>query len=49
MENKYDELRDKVLKGTKRAIEKLIIQSKKEGKKLVVSESKLEEAKPAKG
>lgn len=48
MENKYDDLRDKVLKGTKRAIEKLIIQSKKEGKKLVVSEGKLNEVKTAK-
>ncbi len=34
----YEELKKKVLKGTKKGIEKLIIQSKKTGKTLIISE-----------
>jgi hypothetical protein len=38
MEKKYEEIRDKVLKGTKRALEKLKEQSKKEGRALVITD-----------
>ncbi|MDT3741281.1 MAG: hypothetical protein RO257_17475 [Candidatus Kapabacteria bacterium] len=38
MEKEYEIIREKVLKGTKRAIDKLIIESKRTGKKLVVSD-----------
>ena len=37
MEKKYQTIRDKVLKGTKRAIDKLVIESEKTGRPLVVS------------
>lgn len=37
MEKEYEIIREKVLKGTKRAIDKLIIESKRTGIKLVVS------------
>jgi hypothetical protein len=40
MDKKHEEIRDKVLKGTKRALEKLKEQSKKEGRILVVSDKK---------
>ena len=37
MEKKYEIIRDKVIKGTNKAIEKLIIESEKQGKPLIVS------------
>ncbi len=37
MESKYEEIREKVIKGTKKAVEKIIIRSKKDGQPLVVS------------
>ncbi len=40
MENKYQIIGKKVLEGTKRAVEKLVIQSHKDNIPLVVSSSK---------
>lgn len=37
MEKQYEEIKEKVIKGTKKAVEKVIIRSKKDGKPLVVS------------
>ncbi len=37
MEKEYEEIREKVIKGTKKAVEKVIINSKKNGQPLVVS------------
>ncbi|MBM2814519.1 MAG: hypothetical protein HW421_1281 [Ignavibacteria bacterium] len=39
MEKEHEILRDKVMRGTQRAIDKLIIQSKKDGRELVISEN----------
>jgi hypothetical protein len=39
MDKKYEILKEKVLAGTKRAIDKLIIEKEKEGKKLVISKT----------
>jgi hypothetical protein len=37
MENKYEKIREIVIEGTKRAIEKLKIEAEKSGRKLVVA------------
>lgn len=39
MEKEHEILKERVLLGTKRAIDKLIIKSQKEGKELVTSET----------
>ena len=40
MDKKYEILKDKIVQGTKRAIAKLIIEKKKEGKQLIISNKK---------
>lgn len=37
MDNKYELIRDKVIEGTKRALEKLKTDAEKSGRKLVVA------------